>query len=79
MLMSLYIQLADGETYFINNGHLVAWNCKYKLERVASGGILSNISAGEGLACKFIGPGTVYLQTRNVAAFAMQIGAAKLR
>lgn len=79
MLMSLHIQLADGETYFINNGHLVAWNCKYKLERVASGGILSNISAGEGLACKFIGPGTVYLQTRNVAAFAMQIGAAKLR
>ncbi|OJJ00101.1 hypothetical protein ASPVEDRAFT_81680 [Aspergillus versicolor CBS 583.65] len=71
--------LADGETYFINNGHLVAWNCKYKLERVASGGILSNISAGEGLACKFIGPGTVYLQSRNVAAFAMQIGAAKLR
>ncbi|KAL4948625.1 tryptophan RNA-binding attenuator protein-like domain-containing protein [Aspergillus filifer] len=72
-------ELAEGETYYVNNGHLVAWNCKYKLERVASGGILSNISAGEGLACKFIGPGTVYLQTRNVAAFAMQIGAAKLR
>ncbi|KAL2815467.1 tryptophan RNA-binding attenuator protein-like domain-containing protein [Aspergillus granulosus] len=70
--------LVDGETYFVNNGHLVAWNCQYKLERVASGGIISNMSAGEGLACKFIGPGTVYLQTRNVAAFAMQIGAAKL-
>ncbi|KAL2800814.1 tryptophan RNA-binding attenuator protein-like domain-containing protein [Aspergillus keveii] len=70
--------LADGESYFVNNGHLVAWNCKYKLERVASGGIISNMSAGEGLACKFTGPGTVYLQTRNVAAFAMQIGAAKL-
>ncbi|KAL4755519.1 hypothetical protein BDW72DRAFT_2880 [Aspergillus terricola var. indicus] len=72
-------ELAEGETYFVNNGHLVAWNCKYQLERVASGGIISNISAGEGLACKFIGPGTVFLQTRNVAAFAMQIGAAKLR
>ncbi|KAL4901361.1 tryptophan RNA-binding attenuator protein-like domain-containing protein [Aspergillus multicolor] len=71
--------LVEGETYFVNNGHLVAWNCKYQLERVASGGIISNISAGEGLACKFIGPGTVYLQTRNVAAFAMQIGGAKLR
>ncbi|KAL4796959.1 tryptophan RNA-binding attenuator protein-like domain-containing protein [Aspergillus venezuelensis] len=71
--------LVEGETYFVNNGHLVAWNCRYVLERVASGGIISNISAGEGLACKFIGPGTVYLQTRNVAAFAMQIGGAKLR
>ncbi|KAL5337299.1 tryptophan RNA-binding attenuator protein-like domain-containing protein [Aspergillus crustosus] len=71
--------LVEGETYFINNGHLVAWNCKYKLERVASGGIISNVTAGEGLACRFIGPGTVFIQTRNVAAFAMQIGAAKLR
>ncbi|KAL2835082.1 tryptophan RNA-binding attenuator protein-like domain-containing protein [Aspergillus cavernicola] len=70
--------LADGESYFVNNGHLVAWNCQYKLERVASGGIISNMSAGEGLACRFVGPGTVYLQTRNVAAFAMQIGAVKL-
>ncbi|KAL4960755.1 AIM24 family protein [Aspergillus stella-maris] len=72
-------ELVEGETYFVNNGHLVAWNCRYDLERVASGGIISNISAGEGLACKFIGPGTVYLQTRNVATFAMQIGSAKLR
>lgn len=78
MLKSRYTQLADGESYFVNNGHLVAWNCKYKLERVASGGIISNFSAAEGLACRFTGPGTVYMQTRNVAGFAMQIGAAKL-
>jgi len=67
------IQLQDGEDYFIDNGHLVAWNCKYKIERVASGGIMSNFSAGEGLACRFTGPGTVYLQTRNVNAFATQM------
>ncbi|KAL5041746.1 hypothetical protein BDW71DRAFT_162536 [Aspergillus fruticulosus] len=72
-------ELADGESYFVNNGHLVAWNCDYRLERVASGGIISNFSAAEGLACRFTGPGTVYMQTRNVAGFAMQIGAAKLR
>ncbi|KAJ5572987.1 hypothetical protein N7450_009971 [Penicillium hetheringtonii] len=65
--------LQDGEDYFIDNGHLVAWNCKYKIERVASGGIMSNFSAGEGLACRFTGPGTVYLQTRNVNAFATQM------
>lgn len=68
-------QLADGESYFIDNGHLVAWNCEYAIERVASGGIMSNFSSGEGLACKFTGPGTVYLQTRNLNAFGMQIGA----
>ncbi|KAF3390264.1 Uncharacterized protein F1880_009238 [Penicillium rolfsii] len=65
--------LKEGETYFIDNGHLVAWNCKYKIERVASGGIISGLSSGEGLACKFEGPGTVYLQTRNLNAFAGQM------
>ncbi|KAK1094011.1 hypothetical protein LTR48_001209 [Friedmanniomyces endolithicus] len=47
--------LRENEKYIIDNGHLVAWNCKYNLERVASGGIISNLSAGEGLVCKFTG------------------------
>ncbi|KAL8867125.1 MAG: hypothetical protein Q9174_005862 [Haloplaca sp. 1 TL-2023] len=67
--------LHDGEKYIIDNGHLIAWNCKYVMERVASGGIISGISSGEGLVCKFTGPGTVFLQTRNPVAFAMSIGA----
>jgi uncharacterized protein (AIM24 family) len=50
-------QLQEGEKYIIDNGHLVAWNAKYVLERVASGGIISNLSASEGLVCKFTGPG----------------------
>ncbi|KAK3073767.1 hypothetical protein LTR53_004347 [Teratosphaeriaceae sp. CCFEE 6253] len=62
--------LRENEKYIIDNGHLVAWNCKYVLERIASGGIISNLSAGEGLVCKFTGPGTVFMQTRNPAAFA---------
>lgn len=53
----------------IDNGHLVAWNAKYVMERAASGGIISGFSSGEGLVCKFTGPGTVYLQTRNPGAF----------
>ncbi|KAL8751279.1 MAG: hypothetical protein Q9184_006122 [Pyrenodesmia sp. 2 TL-2023] len=69
------LQLQDGEKYIIDNGHLIAWNCKYVMERVASGGIISGISSGEGLVCKFTGPGTVFLQTRNPVAFAMSIGA----
>ncbi|KAK4697747.1 hypothetical protein P7C71_g372, partial [Lecanoromycetidae sp. Uapishka_2] len=67
--------LVEGEKYIIDNGHLVAWNCKYVMERVASGGIISGISSGEGLVCKFSGPGTVFMQTRNPPAFAMWMSA----
>ncbi|RYN74135.1 hypothetical protein AA0117_g7226 [Alternaria alternata] len=67
--------LAANEKYIIDNGHLVAWNCKYVLERVASGGIISNMTAGEGLVCKFTGPGTVFMQTRNAAAFGQWLAA----
>jgi uncharacterized protein (AIM24 family) len=48
----------------------VAWNCKYNIERVASGGIISNMAGGEGLVCKFTGPGSIFIQTRNPTAFA---------
>jgi len=67
--------LVDGEKYIVDNGHLVAWNTKYVLERVASGGIMSGISSGEGLVCKFTGPGTVFLQTRNPIAFGAWLSA----
>ncbi|GME39046.1 uncharacterized protein LTHEOB_8976 [Neofusicoccum parvum] len=59
--------LQENEKYIVDNGHLVAWNCKYVLERVASGGMISNLSSGEGLVCKFTGPGTIFIQTRNPA------------
>lgn len=67
--------LADGERYIVDNGHLVAWNTKYILERVASGGIISGLSSGEGLVCKFTGPGTVFMQTRNPIAFGQWLSA----
>jgi uncharacterized protein (AIM24 family) len=53
----------------VDNGYLVAWSCKYVIERVASGGIISGLSAGEGLVCKFTGPGAVLLQTRSPSTF----------
>src|ERR1700712_761834 len=61
--------LVEGERYIVDNGHLVAWNTKYILERVARGGIISGLSSGEGLVCKFTGPGTVFMQTRNPVGF----------
>ncbi|KAH9892317.1 duf124 domain-containing protein [Xylariomycetidae sp. FL2044] len=61
--------LGENEKYIVDNGHLVAWNCKYVMERVASGGIIGGFASGEGLVCKFTGPGTVFIQTRNPRAF----------
>ncbi|KAF5859694.1 hypothetical protein ETB97_002535 [Aspergillus alliaceus] len=65
--------IPEGETYLVDNGYLVAWNCKYTMTRAASGGMFSTYSSAEGLACKFEGPGTVYLQTRNASAFAAHL------
>lgn len=45
------------------------------MERAASGGIFSAFGSKEGLVCRFIGPGTVYIQTRNLNAFGAAIGA----
>jgi uncharacterized protein (TIGR00266 family) len=67
--------LQPDEKYIVDNGHLVAWNCKYVLERVASGGLISGLSSGEGLVCKFTGPGSVFLQTRNPVAFSQWLSA----
>ncbi|KAI1439183.1 duf124 domain-containing protein [Xylaria sp. CBS 124048] len=67
--------LIEGEKYIIDNGHLVAWNVKYVMERVASGGIISGLASGEGLVCKFTGPGTIFIQTRNPRAFGAYMAA----
>lgn len=61
-----------GETHIVDNGHLVAWNCNYKIEK-AGGGIMSSLKTGEGAVCRFSGPGTVYLQTRNLEDFAVAV------
>ncbi|KAM0420875.1 hypothetical protein ACHAPT_011405 [Fusarium lateritium] len=66
--------LVDGEKYIVDNGHLIAWNTKYVMERVTSGGIISGMASAEGLVCKFTGPGTIYMQTRNSRAFAAYMG-----
>ncbi|KAH7149317.1 tryptophan RNA-binding attenuator protein-like domain-containing protein [Dactylonectria estremocensis] len=66
--------LVENEKYIVDNGHLIAWNTKYVMERVASGGIISGMASAEGLVCKFTGPGTVYMQTRNARAFSAYMG-----
>ncbi len=61
--------LKQGEQWIVDNGHLVAWNCSYTIERVG-GGLISGIHAGEGLVCRFTGPGTIFIQV-NIFLFSI--------
>ena len=64
------LDVPAGEEMIVDNGHLVAWpeSMHYKLEKASSGWI-SSFTSGEGLVCRFRGPGKVYIQSRNPAAF----------
>ncbi|RBR25263.1 uncharacterized protein FIESC28_01872 [Fusarium coffeatum] len=62
------LDLQPGEEHVVDNGHLVAWNCNYAIEK-AGGGAMTSLKTGEGLVCRFTGPGSVYVQTRNMDEF----------
>lgn len=64
------VNLAPGEDYIVDNNHLVAWpsTTPYSIDK-ASKGWISSFTSGEGLVCKFRGPGKIYIQTRNTPAF----------
>ncbi|WP_066417305.1 TIGR00266 family protein [Halorubrum aethiopicum] len=62
------IELDAGESYVLDNQHLVAWDdtIDYSIERV--GGLKSSLLGGEGLVFEFTGPGTAWYQTRDMDA-----------
>lgn len=68
------IVLGDGEEYVVDTGHIVAFdaNVRFELQRAARG-LLANVTSGEGIVCRYRGPGEIYLQTRNLAAFVASI------
>lgn len=75
LLLSSYgaihkISLAAGETYVVDTGHIVAFdaNVRYQLDKAARG-LLNTFTSGEGLVCRYTGPGDIYIQTRNLRAF----------
>jgi uncharacterized protein (AIM24 family) len=69
LYLTLNSQLQPNEQHIVDNGHLVAWNCRYSVER-AGKGALSSMTTGEGVVCRFTGPGKIYIQTRNLDEFA---------
>ena len=71
-------ELAPGEKYVVDSGHLVAYEEGVKMETAMASGTggggflkraINSAVTGEGLVMKFTGPGTVYMQTRNPEAF----------
>ena len=66
--MRYCFQLQPGQDYIVDNGHLVAWSCDYTFEK-AGGGIIESLKTGEGVVCRFTGPGSVFIQSRNPEVF----------
>jgi uncharacterized protein (TIGR00266 family) len=64
-------QLAPGEVYVVDTGHLVAWHASMAYEiRKATKSLFRSLTSGEALVATFTGPGTLLMQTRNLNEFA---------
>ena len=57
--------LQPGEKYVVDSSHMVLWDSKMKYSTEFMTGVFSSIAGGEGLVCKFQGPGELWIQTRN--------------
>ena len=64
------INLEDREEVIIDNNHLVAWPdyMDYEITKAARGWV-STFTSGEAVVCRFRGPGTILVQTRNPKSF----------
>jgi len=62
--------LRAGESLVVDNFHLVAFSdtCQYTVRKF--GNLKSTLLGGAGLVTDIVGPGEVYLQTRNLSEFA---------
>lgn len=63
------IDLAPGQRYTIDTGHLVSFSEGMGFRVRTAGGVRSTLLSGEGLVVDLTGPGRVYMQTRSEDAF----------
>jgi len=63
------VELAEGQHYVVDTGHMVAFDESVQYEVGRAGGWKSTLLGGEGLVCKLTGPGRFYLQTRSPDSF----------
>ncbi len=74
LLLSSYgaihpIDLASGQRYTIDTGHLVSFSEGMGFKVRTAGGVRPTLLSGEGLVVDLTGPGRVYMQTRSEDAF----------
>jgi uncharacterized protein (TIGR00266 family) len=63
--------LKPGETFVVDTGHIVAFDSSVQYTiRKAAKGWFSTGASGEWLVAEYTGPGRIWLQTRNLGAFA---------
>jgi uncharacterized protein (TIGR00266 family) len=60
--------LAQGEKYFVDTTHLVAFDGSMDVQVKTVGNMKSTFLSGEGLVVEMTGPGRVYIQTRSPQA-----------
>ncbi len=60
------LELAAGESYVLDNEHLIAWDNEIDYSTRRVGGLKSTLLSGEGLVFEFAGPGTAWYQTRDI-------------
>ena len=63
------VDLAAGERFTVDTGHLVAFSEEMGFKVRSLGNLASAFLGGEGLVVDLTGPGKVLLQTRSVGAF----------
>lgn len=65
------LDLQPGEGITVDTGHVVAYDLRtqFQLRRAVEGRTIQSVKTGEGLVFDFVGPGRLYLQTRNPDAF----------
>lgn len=78
------VTLAPGQEYIVDTSHIVAFDSSvnYRVEK-ASGpssglggflkGAVTSALSGEGLVCRYTGPGTLYIQTRSIQSFVQML------
>jgi len=66
-------RLEAGESYTVDNSHVVAWEGSVDFDARRVGGLKSTLLSGEGLVMEFTGPGTIWYQTRGLDSFTAAI------
>jgi uncharacterized protein (TIGR00266 family) len=67
------VDLEDGEQFNVDSDHVVAFDSTVQYSTRRMGGLRSKAFGGEGKVSEFVGPGSVWIQNRDVESLAEQI------